>query len=267
MNRLIPEREPPPCAPRPVVDGCPDRLWVDHLTLSSRDTRDRLVLHYVPLVRALARRLCTGLPAHVDPADLTQSGMFGLIEAIDRFDPARNPRFEGYAAQRIRGAMLDELRALDWVPRTLRGRAREFERARERLEAAIGRRASEREVAAAAGVAPAELRAAAGRLHVLSVEALDDLADGRGGVADTLADDGLLDPLVVVDRRETERQLGAEVRQLGERDRTVVHLYYVERCTLAEIGRRLGVTESRVCQLHGRLVARLRGRLEELAAG
>jgi RNA polymerase sigma factor FliA len=220
-------------------------------------------VHYTPLVRAVAHRVAAGLPPYVDQSDLVQSGVFGLIDAVIRFDPARCPRFESYAAQRIRGAILDELRAQDWVPRSVRGRAREMERAQERLEGRLLRGATDRELAAELGVSVRDLAGLSRQVQLISVEAL---FENSGGVSELLADDAP-DPMAVVQARETLRHLSAAVKQLGERDQTVIRLYYLENRTLAEIGSLLGVTESRVCQLHTRLVGRLRGRLEELAAG
>ncbi|WP_214370660.1 FliA/WhiG family RNA polymerase sigma factor [Pseudonocardia sp. H11422] len=245
-----------------------DQLWRDYFARRGRCERDRLVVHYTALVRGIAGRMAAGLPSYVDLGDLAQSGVFGLIDAIEKFEPERCTRFESYAAQRIRGAMLDELRAQDWVPRTVRGRARELERAQERMESRLGRAVTNRELAAEFGISLRELRRIAHHVQLVSVEALDERA-GRGAVpvAESLADDAVPDPMAVVQRQETSRQLSVAVGQLGERDRLVVWLYYVENRTLAEIGRMLGVTESRVCQLHARLVVRLRGRLEELAAG
>ncbi|MBN9101893.1 MAG: FliA/WhiG family RNA polymerase sigma factor [Pseudonocardia sp.] len=258
---LVPDRDP---ARPPVRPSGLDELWSEYLAGPTRPLRDRLVLHYAPLVRAVAHRVAVGLPSYVDHADLAQSGVFGLIDAVERFDPERCPRFESYAAQRIRGAILDELRAQDWVPRTVRGRARELERAQERLENRLLRAATDRELADELGVPVRDLRGLTQQVQMISVEALEE---NSGGVSELLADDRTPDPMAVVQARETMRQLTMAVAQLGERDRRVVELYYLENRTLAEIGRLLGVTESRVCQLHSRLVGRLRGRLEELAVG
>jgi RNA polymerase sigma factor for flagellar operon FliA len=247
--------------PNPVTV---DELWAAYLSGPTRALRDRLVVHYTALVSAVAHRVASGLPSHVEHADLVQSGVFGLIDAVERFDPQRCPRFESYAAQRIRGAILDELRAQDWVPRSVRGRARELERAQERLEARLLRAATERELAGELGVPVHELRGLARQVQLVSVEALDERS---GGVSELFTDHAAADPMALVQARETLRQLATVVAQLGERDRTVIRLYYLENRTLAEIGRMLGVTESRVCQLHSRLVGRLRGRLAELAAG
>jgi RNA polymerase sigma factor FliA len=261
----------PPTRVESVADAGPrsrpasaEQLWSAYLADPTRTLRDRLVVHYVPLARAVAHRVAAGLPSYVDHADLAQSGVFGLIDAVERFDPHRCPRFESYAAQRIRGAILDELRAQDWVPRTVRGRARELERAQERLESRLLRAATDRELAEEMGVPVRDLRGLTQQVQMISVEALDE---NSGGVSELLVDDRAPDPVMVVQARELMRQLNTVVAQLGERDRRVVELYYLENRTLAEIGRLLGVTESRVCQLHARLVGRLRGRLEELAAG
>src|SRR3954454_10224047 len=256
-----PVRALPPFAASDPVDEPLDEQWTEYLAAPTRWARDRLVVRYTPLVRVVAHRVMAGLPTHVDHADLTQSGIFGLIDAIERFDRQRCPRFESFAVQRIRGAILDELRAQDWVPRTVRGRVRELERAQERLERQLQRAATDREIAAEMHLPVREVQGLIRQVQVVSVEALDEIS---GGVAD-LFTDAAPDPMSVVQARETMRQLNAAVAGLGERDRTVVQLYYLENRTLAEIGRMLGVTESRVCQLHTRLVGRLRGRLDELA--
>jgi RNA polymerase sigma factor FliA len=282
MTRRIPGREPscsgsvqlralpgpvvstpvlPPADGSAPVDEPLDEQWTEYLAAPTREARDRLVVRYTPLVRVVAHRVLVGLPTHVDHADLTQSGIFGLIDAIERFDPRRCPRFESFAVQRIRGAILDELRAQDWVPRTVRGRVRELERAQERLERQLQRAATDREIAAEMHLPVREVQGLIRQVQVVSVEALEEIS---GGVAD-LFTDAAPDPMSVVQARETMRQLNAAVAGLGERDRTVVQLYYLENRTLAEIGRLLGVTESRVCQLHARLVERLRGRLDELS--
>jgi RNA polymerase sigma factor FliA len=252
-----------PVPPRTDDDGDPvEALWAAYRLHRSRSARDRLLEHYRPLVQAVAGRAASRLPGHVDPADLVQAGMFGLFEAVERYDPERCSRFENYAVSRIRGAVLDELRAQDWVPRTVRMRAREVALAREHLTVRLRRAATEREVADALHLAPRELGAIT-PLQLLSVELL---CEGAGdGSVDPFADQGP-DPAATALDRETHRQLWHAVAQLGDRDRLVVRLYYLENRTLAEIGRMLGVTESRICQLHSRLVNRLRGQLEDLLA-
>ncbi|GAA4710673.1 hypothetical protein GCM10023215_60670 [Pseudonocardia yuanmonensis] len=240
-------------------------LWADFLANRTPASRDRLVIHYRALVRGVAGKMVSGLPVHVDAADLVQVGMFGLIDAVERFEPEREVRFESYAAQRIRGAMLDELRAQDWVPRTARARRREAERARERLETRLGRTVEDRELAEELGVGLRELRGMLQHRQLVSVEALEAGGESQVPVAELVPDESAPSPAEIVEHGETVRELALAVGALGERDREVVRLYYLENRTLAEIGRLLGVTESRVCQLHSRLVTRLRTRLTEPA--
>ena len=245
-------------------------LWRAYGERRDPALRERLVLHYAPLVKYVAGRVGTGLPAHVDAGDLVQSGIFGLVDAIDRFEPERGLKFETYAMQRIRGGILDDLRAQDWVPRSVRSRAREVERALERLEARLLRTASDAEVANELGLSVSDLRDFYAQLQLTSVVALDELVTvGRGGtsLAETLPDDSMPDPGAVMDGVESRRLLAQAVSQLVERDRVVVTLYYFENLTLAEIGKVLGVTESRVCQLHTRAVLRLRTKLLDATSG
>lgn len=260
-----------------LVEAGIARMWADYADApDDRVVRDRLVLHYAPLVKYVAGRVGTGLPSHVDVADLVQCGIFGLVDAIERFEPDRGRKFEVYAMQRIRGAILDELRSQDWVPRSVRSRAREIERAIERRETREQRTCSDAEIADELGMETGELRSTFGQIAMTSVAALDELvAAGRssgGGagtgtgapsLADSLPDAAAEDPVAAMESRETRRLLADAIGGLAERDRTIVGLYYFENLTLAEIGKVLGVTESRVCQLHTRAVLRLRARLAE----
>lgn len=250
-----------------TVDPDEVPLWRAFLAHRCPDVRRRLVERHGRLVRGVGVKLAVRLPASIELVDLMQSGTFGLMEAVDRFDPARGIRFEGYAAQRIRGAMLDELRAQDWVPRTVRARIREVERARDALRSRVGRPATDRELAAELGIGLRELRLAVRPRHLVSSEDLAENAmPSQDGLPVLLGDDSL-DPVAVTVRRETSQELRAAIAQLGERDRMVVQLYYLQNLTLAEIGALLGVTESRVCQLHARVITRLRGRMVHAIAG
>ncbi|GAB3275761.1 RNA polymerase sigma factor WhiG [Parasphingorhabdus pacifica] len=241
-------------------------LWKAFGQERDQDLRDRLVLHYAPLVKYVAGRVGTGLPSHVEVSDLIQSGIFGLVDAIEKFEPERGLKFETYAMQRIRGAILDDLRAQDWVPRSVRSRARDVERALERLEAKLQRTATDSELADELEVTADELRDLFAQLQMTSVVALDDLigvGKGAASLAETLPDDRAEDPVAALVDRDSRRQLAEAVERLSDRDRIVVTLYYFENLTLAEIGKVLGVTESRVCQLHTRAVLRLRSKLTE----
>jgi len=231
-----------------------------------RTLRDRLMLHYAPLVKYVAGRLGTGLPAHVDVADLVQSGIFGLVDAIEKFEPARGLKFETYAMQRIRGAILDDLRSQDWVPRSVRGRARDVKRAFERLGSQLQRTPDDNELAAELRIGIGELHELYAQFRLTSLVALDELlVPGRpsGSLADTLPDEEADDPIAHLVDQDNRRQLAEAIAQLDERDRVVVTLYYFENLTLAEIGKVLKVTESRVCQLHTRAVLRLRTKMAE----
>lgn len=266
-----PPVQPSPAVPRDSgteVDVAIRALWRQFVDEPQQRIRDRLVLHYAPLVKYVAGRVGTGLPTHVDVGDLVQSGIFGLVDAIEKFDPERGLRFETYAMQRIRGAILDDLRSQDWVPRVVRSRAREAERALERLGARLHRTPTDAELAAELEISLDDLRDLYGQLQLTSVVALEDLvAVGKesGSLVDTLPDDDAVDPVAALVDQDNRRQLAEAIAQLTERDRIVVSLYYFESLTLAEIGKVLGVTESRVSQLHTRAVLRLRAKLVEQA--
>jgi RNA polymerase sigma factor FliA len=238
-------------------------LWAEFKETASLQARERLILHYAPLVKYVASRVATGLPASVEQADLVSYGMFGLIDALEKFEPARGNKFETYAIPRIKGAIIDELRAMDWVPRSVRFKAREIEKAYSDLESMMKRAPSEKEVAARLGVTLKELHDVITQISFVSVLALDELlsvGSDRGeqvSLLDTLADRGS-DVSMGLEGQETRGMLAAAINSLSEREKIVVTLYYFEGLTLAEIGEILGVTESRVCQIHTKAVNQLR---------
>jgi RNA polymerase sigma factor for flagellar operon FliA len=238
-------------------------LWAEFKGTASPQARERLILHYAPLVKYVASRVATGLPASVEQADLVSYGMFGLIDALEKFEPARGNKFETYAIPRIKGAIIDELRAMDWVPRSVRFKARQIEKAYSDLESMMKRAPSEKEVAARLGVTLKELHDVITQISFVSVLALDELlsvGSDRGeqvSLLDTLADRGS-DVSMGLEGQETRGLLAAAINSLSEREKIVVTLYYFEGLTLAEIGEILGVTESRVCQIHTKAVNQLR---------
>jgi RNA polymerase sigma factor for flagellar operon FliA len=222
-------------------------------------------------VKYVAGRLGSSLPAHVDEGDLVSYGLLGLIGAIERYDPDRDIKFETYAIARIRGAIIDELRALDWVPRSVRSRARQIERAIGELEAKLGRAPTDEEIAAKVGVTVDELDNSLTDISRSSIAALDELwsVSGDGdqvSLLDTLEDDSISQPSEVLDETETREALADAIARLPEREKLVVTLYYYEELTLREIGEVLGVTESRVSQLHTKAILRLKSRLAGASA-
>jgi RNA polymerase sigma factor for flagellar operon FliA len=244
-----------------------DQLWAAHQASPTQELRDQLIVHYAPLVKYVAGRVASGLPSSVEVADLVSYGMLGLIDAVAKFDPGRGFKFETYAIARIKGSMLDELRSIDWVPRSVRTKARSLEQAVAQLQAQLHRTPTDTELAEHLDVSDGELQTMLGQVSFTGLVALDDLLsggerDGTSTVADTLADAGP-GPLAAYEVTEVREQLAAAIRALPERERTVLGLYYYEGLTLADIGSILGVTESRVCQIHTKAVLSLRVRLAD----
>ena len=222
---------------------------------------------YSPLVKYVAGRTAAGLPPHVEEADLISYGLVGLISAIERFDLSRDIKFETYAIMRIKGAIIDELRSMDWVPRSVRARARELERANAKLEHSLQRTPTDAEVAAELGIGVDELNESLVAISHSSMVALDELwsvSDSSGdqvSLMDTIVDPGAPDPARSLDVGDLKDRIAESIARLPEREKLVIALYYYEELTLREIGEVLGVTESRVSQLHTKAVLRLRSRL------
>jgi RNA polymerase sigma factor FliA len=244
-----------------------EKLWSDYKATAARDARDRLILHYSPLVKYVAGRVSVGLPQNIEQADLVSYGMFGLIDAIEKFDASRQIKFETYAITRIKGAIIDELRSIDWVPRSVRTKARSVERAYASLEASLGRAPSDAEVAHELQISENDLQSIFGQISYIGLVGLDEVISGSGGergesvtLGDTLADRGD-GPIAAFEVEEMKQILAGAINRLGDREKIVLSLYYYENLTLAQIGQVLGVTESRVCQIHTKAVMQLRGRL------
>jgi RNA polymerase sigma factor for flagellar operon FliA len=246
-----------------------DDLWAAYQSDPAPGIRDQLIVHYAPLVKFVAGRVGSGLPSSVDQADLVSYGILGLIDAIAKFDPTRGYKFETYAISRIKGSMLDELRAIDWVPRSVRAKARTLEQAVSELQAKLHRTPTDAELAAELGCTEEELQTTLGQVSFTGLVALDDLLargdhDSGSTLADMLPDAGV-GPLAAYEATEARERLTEAIKALPERDRLVVGLYYYEGLTLSDIGGILGVTESRVCQIHTKAVLSLRARLASLA--
>jgi RNA polymerase sigma factor FliA len=241
-------------------------LWVEYRRSRDQLVRDRLILTYAPLVKFVAGRVGASLPSHVDEQDLVSYGLLGLIGAIERFDPDREIKFETFAMARIRGAIIDELRSLDWVPRSVRTRARQIERAIQALEKELMRAPTDEEIAKKLGVTGEELEESLHEISRSTVAALDELWSPSGGgdqiaLIDTIEDESGPDPEASLEQTEIKEALAEAISSLPEREKLVVTLYYYEELTLREIGEVLGVTESRVSQLHTKAVLRLKAHL------
>ncbi len=242
-----------------------EQLWADYKESGTREVREKLILHYSPLVKYVAGRVATGLPQNVDQADLVSYGIFGLIDAIEKFDLERGFKFETYAIARIKGNILDELRSIDWVPRSVRAKARAMEKAYSKLEGELHRTPSDVELADELDLTEAQLQTTLGQISFTGLVALDEmLSGGDRGDATTLGDtlpDGGVGPVAAYEVEEMRHILADAINRLPEREKTVLTLYYYEGLTLAEIGSILGVTESRICQIHTKAVIQLRARI------
>ncbi len=253
-------------APEPTAQEI-GGLWARFKESADQNARDGLIIHFSPLVKFVAGRVGVGLPRNVEQSDLISYGMFGLIDAIDKFEPERNIKFETYAVNRIKGAILDELRALDWVPRSVRARAREIQRSLDELEHRLKRSATEDELAEHMGLPVDTLQTQLGEIAGLGFVALDELVDPgdrtSATLGDLLSDPKAMEPGGGFEQQETRYFLTDAISRLPERERLVITLYYYEGLTLAEIGGVLGVTESRICQIHTKSVMSLRNRMIE----
>ena len=265
VDLLEEDAKPDPAA----VDAAIAALWQEFKETNDPQLRERLILHYSPLVKYVAGRVGVGLPPNIEQADLVSYGIFGLIDAIVKFDITRAIKFETYAISRIKGAIIDELRAIDWIPRSVRYKAREVEKAYAALESRLHRTPTEPEVAEELGISLEDLHTIFSQVSFVNVIALDELLNVGGergdklSLVDTLEDTKAEDPVQAFETEETKYLLARAINTLPEREKIVVTLYYYEGLTLAEIGQVLGVTESRICQMHTKAVLQLRGKLAD----
>ncbi len=246
-------------------------LWEGYKATADAGARERLILQYSPLVKYVAGRVSVGLPATIEHADLVSYGMFGLIDAIEKFDLGKGVKFETYAIARIKGAIIDELRSIDWIPRSVRSKARDVEKALTALELRLRRTPTEEELAEELDMGVKELRQVLTQVSLVSVAALDESFSGedaeRQALVDTLQDPKAADPESSYEDIEMRVMLAEALNRMSEREKTVLVLYYFEGMTLAQIGQVLGVTESRVCQMHTKAVLGLRAKMTERIGG
>jgi RNA polymerase sigma factor FliA len=235
-----------------------DLLWTSYQKVRSPEIREQLVENYLSLVNIIAGRIAISLPAHVDRDDLISSGFFGLLDAIERYDPARGNKFETYAGVRIRGSILDYLRSKDWIPVSLRQKIRKYEQTVSALEAKFGRAATDKEIAAELGISMDDLNALLGRLNIATVIPLEEYAKVE------LTANQIPGPSENIEFKELQESLAAAIDKLPEKEKIVISLYYYEELTLKEISLILKLSEARISQLHTKAVFRLRGYLSRI---
>ena len=249
-----------------------DELW--RIYIKSRDpaVRDLFVKQYAPLVKYVAGKVAVGMPHSIEFDDLVGYGVFGLFDAIEKFDPDKHVKFKTYAVTRIRGAIFDELRSIDWVPRSVRQKSKEVEDAVHRLEASLGRSVTDNEIAREMGMNIQDYQKTILKISGTSIMSLNDVwytgeDNDKVSIVDSIESPQGLNPDIIVEKDEIKRVIIEAINELPEKEKKVLVLYYYEDLTLKEIGKVLEVTESRVSQLHTKAIMRLRAKLTNLKKG
>ena len=236
----------------------------------SASLKDRIVLEHAPLIRYIVNRIAVRLPSHIDLDDLHNTGVIGLMDAIEKYDPEKNCKFKTYAEFRIKGAILDQLRLLDWVPRSVRQKSRRLDKAYGEVEQRLGHQAAEDEVADALGLQIDKFHELLNQVRGISLVNLEEIrgtnqdGDRTGTFTDIVEDVNAENPFASFKLTETKQVIAATIASLPDKERLVVSLYYYEDLNMKDIGQILGITESRVCQIHTKAVLRLRGKLKAL---
>jgi len=243
-----------------------DELWLKYRKTRDPKIREIFIKQYAPLVKYVAGKVAVGMPHNVEFDDLVGFGVFGLIDAIDKFDPDKNVKFKTYAVTRIRGAIFDELRLIDWVPRSVRQKTREVEDAIGSLEARLGRTATDQEIAGALGLSEEEYLKTLQKISGTSMLSINEVwysgdENDKVSIGDSIESPASLNPEVIAERDEIRRVIVEAINELPDKEKKILVLYYFEDLTLKEIGKVLDVTESRVSQLHTKAIMRLRFKL------
>lgn len=249
-----------------------EELWVSYKKKKDPLIRESFIKQYAPLVKYVAGKVAATMPHSVDFDDLVGFGVFGLIDAIDKFDPEKNVKFKTYAVTRIRGAIFDELRSIDWVPRSVRQKSKEIEEAIIETEAKLGRPATDAEVAGSMGLTDSEFAKTMLKISGTSILSLSDVwytADDsdKVSIGDSIESPSSLNPDAIIEREEIKRVIVQSIQELPDKEKKVLVLYYYEDLTLKEIGKVLEVTESRISQLHTKAILRLRAKLTNVRRG
>jgi RNA polymerase sigma factor FliA len=247
-------------------------LWLKYKKDKNPELRNFFIKQYAPLVKYVAGKVAIGMPHNVEFDDLVGFGVFGLFDAIEKFDPEKHVKFKTYAVTRIRGAIYDELRSIDWVPRSVRQKTREIEEAVFHLEANLGRSASDSEIAARMGVSIDDLHKSIHKISTSSILSLNDLwytgeDNDKVSIVDSIESPQSLNPDIIVEKEEIKKVIVQAINELPDKEKKVLVLYYYEDLTLKEIGKVLDVTESRISQLHTKAILRLRAKLTSLKKG
>ena len=249
-----------------------EELWILYKKAKDPRIRDKFVRQYAPLVKYVAGKVAIGMPHNVEFDDLVGFGVFGLFDAIEKFDPEKHVKFKTYAVTRIRGAIFDELRSIDWVPRSVRQKSREVEDAVRRLETNLGKSASDKEIANELGVSLNEFQKLMLKISGTSILSLNDIwytgeDNGKVSIVDSIESPSSLNPDIIVEKEEIKRVIVQAISELPDKEKKVLVLYYYEDLTLKEIGKVLEVTESRISQLHTKAIMRLRAKLTNIKKG
>jgi len=247
-------------------------LWIHYKKSRDPEIRDKFVRQYAPLVKYVAGKVAIGMPHNVEFDDLVGFGVFGLFDAIEKFDPEKHVKFKTYAVTRIRGAIFDELRSIDWVPRSVRQKTREIEEVINKLESNLGRSASDKEIAKEMGVSTQEFQKVMLKISGTSILSLNDIwytgeENDSVSIVESIESPHSLNPDTIVEKEEIKRVIVEAISELPEKEKKVLVLYYYEDLTLKEIGQVLEVTESRISQLHTKAIMRLRAKLTNIKKG
>ncbi|MBO5293314.1 MAG: FliA/WhiG family RNA polymerase sigma factor [Lachnospiraceae bacterium] len=238
------------------------KLWDEYEKHKSMEIREKLILEYAPLVKVVAGRLSMYLGYNVEYEDLVSYGIFGLIDAIDKFDSTKAVKFETYASLRIRGAILDQIRKMDWIPRTIRQKQKKIDAAMKEVEARQGRNATDEEIAQQIGISEEELLDWQGQMKITNLVSLNEYLENGSEIPNEKSVSGHFDsPEEVLEQSELKQMLRDALELLTEKERKVIVLYYYEELTLREISNILGVSESRISQLHTRGLQKMKGKL------
>jgi len=256
----------------PLEDKTEEERWLEYRKTRNPALREAFIKQYAPLVKYVAGKVAMGMPSNVEFDDLVGFGVFGLIDAIDKYDPEKNVKFKTYAVTRIRGAIFDELRQIDWVPRSVRQKTREIESTISSLEAQLGRTASDQEIAGALGMNEDEYLKTIQKISGTSILSLNDVwfsgdEKDRVSIVDSIEAPSSLNPDVMVEKEVMRQVIITAINELPDKEKKILILYYYEDLTLKDIGRVLEVTESRVSQLHTKAILHLRSKLTNIRKG